>query len=71
MSKSPKKPARAWRVVADEMSHANRGNQILELAEELEQALHEQSPSTPKPPEAVGPDIAGKGAAAQKQTPPR
>jgi hypothetical protein len=47
-SKSLNKPARPWRVVADEMSHANRGDRVLELAEELERAFQEQTPAPRK-----------------------
>lgn len=60
MSNSSKKPARAWRVIADEMSLATRGDRILELAEELEQAFQEQmsSPLKRKAVNPVEPDIA-------------
>lgn len=59
MSKASKKPARAWRVIADEMSHATRGERILELAEELEQAFQEQTSNPPhKPANPAGPPVA-------------
>jgi hypothetical protein len=56
-----KKPVRPWRVVADEMSHANRGDRILELAEELERAFQEQMPAPSKSVQAVVPAAAESG----------
>jgi hypothetical protein len=61
VSKSFKKPARPWRVIADEMSHATRGERILELAEELECAFQEQVPVPRKSVQAVVPAAADSG----------
>jgi hypothetical protein len=61
VSKSLNKPARPWRVVADEMSHANRGDRVLELAEELERAFHEQTPAPRKSIQAAPPHAADTG----------
>lgn len=66
MSNLPKKPARPWRLVADEMSHADRGDQILKLAEELDQALHEQAADPHKPASAIVQDAARTKRVGQK-----
>jgi hypothetical protein len=58
VSESPKKPARPWRLVADEMSHAPRGDRMLELAEELERAFQEQKPGPRKGVKPAVPEIA-------------
>lgn len=68
MSNAQKKPARPWRIVADEMSHANRGDQILELAEELEQAFQEQASDPHKPATAVQQNVASASRIEQKNT---
>jgi len=57
--KSSKQPARPWRVIAEEMSHASRGDRILELAEELEQAFEEQT-SPHKPVQGAVTKVADK-----------
>lgn len=53
MSNASKEPARPWRVIADEMSHADRGDRIVELAEELERAFQEQMPDARKSPQVA------------------
>jgi hypothetical protein len=58
VSKSSPSPARPWRVIAEELSLANRGDRILELAEELERALEEQMPGARKSVAAVSPGAA-------------
>jgi hypothetical protein len=70
LSSSSKQPPRAWRVIADEMSHAPRGDRILELAEELVRALDEQSPSAPrKGMNSIVPDIADQSRNGTRQNP--
>jgi hypothetical protein len=71
VSKLLKKPARPWRVIAEEMSHANRGDRILELAEELERAFQEQMPAPGKSVQAVAPDAANNGGSPQSKPQPR
>jgi hypothetical protein len=52
------------------MSHAARGDRILELAEELVRALDEQSPSSPrKGVSSVVPDIADQSHNRIRQNP--
>jgi hypothetical protein len=68
VSNPPKKPARPWRVVADELSHANRGDRILELAEELEQAFREQAPEPHKPVTPIGQDTTRTNPLGQKDS---
>jgi hypothetical protein len=53
VSNLPKEPARPWRLIADEITHANRGDRIVELAEELERAFQEQMPVVRKSPQVV------------------
>lgn len=53
VSSSSRAPARPWRLIADEITHANRGDRILELAEELQRAFEEQMPGLRKPPQVV------------------
>lgn len=64
-------PARPWRVIAGEMLVASRGDRILELAEELERALREQSPVPPrKSVKPLGSQIVDTGPGdPQKKTP--
>lgn len=53
MSKQSQEPARPWRLIADEITHANRGDRIVELAEELERAFQEQMPGVRKSPQVA------------------
>jgi hypothetical protein len=71
VSKLSENPARPWRVIADEMSHAARGDRVLELAEELERAFQEQMPATRKSVQTVAPDAADNGGGAQNSPQPR
>lgn len=54
MAKLSNEPARPWRVIANEISQAKRGDRILELAEELERAFKEQVPGSRKSPQVSG-----------------
>jgi len=70
VSNSSQQPARPWRVVADEMSHTSRGDRILELAEELERAFQEQTPSpSRKAMNRVGLDMADKDLSEPQKNP--
>jgi hypothetical protein len=53
VSISSKQPARPWHVIAEEITHANRGDRIVELAEELERAFDEQMPGMRKSPQVA------------------